>query len=72
MGIGFDFGTTNSSLAITTPNGDVRLARFPFSGGVTESFRSLLYLEKVREKGRSHVEIVEWPGGYRSLSAVGR
>jgi hypothetical chaperone protein len=63
MGIGFDFGTTNSSLAITTPNGDVRLARFPFSGGVTESFRSLLYLEKVREKGRTTLKSWSGPAG---------
>ena len=63
MGIGFDFGTTNSSLAITTPDGDVRLARFPFSGGVTESFRSLLYLEKVREKGRTTLKSWSGPAG---------
>lgn len=63
MGIGFDFGTTNSSLAITTPAGEVRLARFPFSGGVTESFRSLLYLEKVREKGRTMLKSWSGPAG---------
>ncbi len=60
MGIGFDFGTTNSSLAITTPEGDVKLARFPHSGGVTESFRSLLYLEQIKQAGR--VTLKSWSG----------
>ena len=60
MGIGFDFGTTNSSLAISTPEGDVKLARFPYSGGVTESFRSLLYLERVKQAGR--ITLKSWSG----------
>lgn len=44
--IGLDFGTTNSSIARIHADGAVELARFPFSAGFTESFRSLLYLEK--------------------------
>src|SRR5882724_10365191 len=46
MPFGLDFGTTNSSIAHVAPDGTVRLAQFPFGGGVTEAFRSLLYLEK--------------------------
>jgi hypothetical chaperone protein len=46
MPFGLDFGTTNSSIAHLVPDGTVRLAQFPFGGGVTEAFRSLLYLEK--------------------------
>lgn len=60
MGVGFDFGTTNSSLAITTPEGGVKLARFPYSGGLTESFRSLLYLEKIKQAGR--ITLKSWSG----------
>lgn len=60
MGVGFDFGTTNSSLAITTAEGDVKLARFPYSGGVTESFRSLLYLERIKQAGRTTLK--SWSG----------
>ncbi len=45
---GIDFGTTNSSVARITSNGEVELALFPYSGGETESYRSLLYLEKTK------------------------
>src|SRR5580704_18718378 len=43
--IGIDFGTTNSSIARATNSRAVELAHFPFSGGVTEAYRSLLYIE---------------------------
>ena len=43
--IGIDFGTTNSSIARATGSRAVEVAQFPFSGGVTEAYRSLLYLE---------------------------
>src|SRR5690349_12209172 len=40
--IGLDLGTTNSAIAVR--KGDrVELARFDYSGGLTESFRSILY-----------------------------
>jgi hypothetical chaperone protein len=58
--IGLDFGTTNSSIARIHTNGDVELARFPHSAGYTESFRSLLYLEK-KQIGRRH-EVQAWSG----------
>jgi hypothetical chaperone protein len=48
--IGIDFGTTNSSVAITHPTGTVELVRFPTASAATESFRSVLYLEQ--QKGR--------------------
>jgi hypothetical chaperone protein len=60
MAIGLDFGTTNSSIAIADPNGQVHLGRFSYSGGVTESFRSLLYLERLRELGRTTIK--SWSG----------
>lgn len=63
MGTGFDFGTTNSSIAVAGPNGDVQLARFPYSGGLTESFRSLLYLERLREAGRMTIKSFSGPDG---------
>jgi hypothetical chaperone protein len=46
--IGIDFGTTNSSVARATKSG-VEVVQFSFSGGTTEAFRSLLYLEQVTE-----------------------
>jgi hypothetical chaperone protein len=58
--IGLDFGTTNSSIARIHTSGHVELARFPHGSGFTESFRSLLYLEK-KQIGRRH-EIHAWSG----------
>jgi hypothetical chaperone protein len=46
--VGFDFGTTNSSVAILNEDSAVRLASFPSLGGHAESFRSVLYLEQYR------------------------
>ena len=43
--VGIDFGTTNSSIATAIGSAEVELARFPFLGGVTDAYRSLLYLE---------------------------
>jgi hypothetical chaperone protein len=60
MKVGFDFGTTNSSIARVAENGEVQLARFPLAGALTESFRSLLYLERQRTAGRSTIK--SWAG----------
>jgi hypothetical chaperone protein len=58
--IGIDFGTTNSSIAMATGNSSIELVRFPRSGGETESFRSVLYMERVRQAG--HLRIGSWTG----------
>lgn len=60
MHIGLDFGTTNSSVARLDARGEIELARFPLGNALTESFRSLLYLERRRETGR--VTIKSWSG----------
>jgi hypothetical chaperone protein len=57
--IGIDFGTTNSSIARSVDAG-VELLRVPFLGGSTDSYRSLLYLEQVRENGKNR--LVSWTG----------
>jgi hypothetical chaperone protein len=62
MSIGLDFGTTNSSIALAGPDG-VQVANFAYSGGVTESFRSLLYLHHIREHGRSTIKSWSGPAG---------
>src|SRR5689334_24892146 len=63
MCIGLDFGTTNSSIAMATHSGEVRLARFGHAGGSSESFRSLLYLERHREASRSTIKSWSGPKG---------
>jgi hypothetical chaperone protein len=60
MQIGLDFGTTNSSIARLVRPGEIELARFSLGSTSTESFRSLLYLERLREAGR--VTIKSWSG----------
>ncbi len=56
---GFDFGTTNSSLALVSEAG-VKLACFRTARASTESFRSLLYLEKGEGPGAKPIQV--WSG----------
>ena len=58
--IGIDFGTTNSSVARVAADGQIQLVQFPRRDGLTESFRSVLYLERIREAG--HLRIGSWTG----------
>lgn len=44
-GIGIDFGTTNSSVALARDDGHVESVRFKMSAGTTETYRSVLYFE---------------------------
>lgn len=53
--VGIDFGTTNSSIARRI-GASVELVSVPFLGGTTESYRSLLYLEKAKNK------LASWTG----------
>ncbi len=78
--VGIDFGTTNSSIArcIDPSSADspkVELARFPLLGGTTESYRSLLYLENVRQDGKNSLRSWTGPTGiehYLSRENAGR
>jgi len=49
--IGIDFGTTNSSIACADRSGEVQLAKFPYLGSLTDSYRSLLYLQQTKVSG---------------------
>ena len=60
VGLGLDFGTTNSSIGMVDQSGEVTLAKFNYSGGLTASYRSVLYLEQVRMAGRSTIK--SWTG----------
>jgi hypothetical chaperone protein len=58
--IGVDFGTTNSSIAYADFAGEVRLAKFEYLGGLTDSYRSLLYLQQTKEAGVTKLK--SWTG----------
>jgi hypothetical chaperone protein len=59
--IGIDFGTTNSSIAFARGDGAVELVSFPAARGLTESFRSVLYLEQHKHAGRSQIKSFTGP-----------
>jgi len=68
--IGIDFGTTNSSVALATGGAGVQLVPFAYGGGTTETFRSLLYLEHVKERGRAAIKSWTGPAGIEQYLAA--
>jgi hypothetical chaperone protein len=73
--IGIDFGTTNSSIARVNDKGEVDLAHFPYAGEMTASYRSLLYLEQMKERGVNTLKSWSGPEGiehYLSADHKGR
>jgi hypothetical chaperone protein len=54
--LGIDFGTTNSSIALARANGTVELVSFRTATASTESFRSVLYLERWKQAGRTQIK----------------
>jgi len=73
--IGIDFGTTNSSIACADRSGDVQLARFPYLGSLTDSYRSLLYLQQTKVGGANTLKSWTGPEGieqYLSADVKGR
>ncbi len=73
--IGIDFGTTNSSIAWIDGSNEVQLAKFPYLGSLTDSYRSLLYLQQVKEGGVNTLKSWTGPEGiehYLSAETTGR
>jgi hypothetical chaperone protein len=73
--VGIDFGTTNSSIACVSDSGQVQLLRFIDHGRPIESYRSLLYLEQIKERGISTLKSWSGPAGiehYLSGDGKGR
>jgi hypothetical chaperone protein len=66
--IGIDFGTTNNSIALAPPDGTVEMVRFPPASGITESFRSVLYLEQHKQASRTQIKSFTGALGHRALS----
>jgi hypothetical chaperone protein len=61
--VGVDFGTTNSALARVLPGQEVELAVFPFDGALTDAYRSLLYLEQIKQHGKNTIKAWTGPEG---------
>ncbi len=73
--IGIDFGTTNSSIAFASGPDQVQLASFPYLGGMTDAYRSLLYLQQVKDRGVNSLKSWTGPEGieqYLSADTKGR
>jgi hypothetical chaperone protein len=73
--IGIDFGTTNSSIACANGSEEVQLAKFPYLGSLTDSYRSLLYLQQAKEGGVRTLKSWTGPEGieqYLSADTKGR
>jgi len=73
--IGIDFGTTNSSIAYAESADEVRLAKFAYLENLTEAYRSLLYLEQLKENGINKLKSWTGPEGiehYLSAEPKGR
>lgn len=68
--IGIDFGTTNSAVARADRTGEVELVRFRHSAGLTDAYRSLLYLEQVRERNGKVVKSWSGPEGIERYLAA--
>ena len=61
--IGVDFGTTNSSLALSDSAGQVRLAQYSHATGTVDAYRSLLYFEQESESRRTTTRLFTGPRG---------
>ncbi len=60
--VGIDFGTTNSSIAISRGGAQTELVAFPTSDdGTTFSYRSVLYMDQVKEAGKSRIRSATGP-----------
>lgn len=68
--VGIDFGTTNSSIARADEQGRVSLVEFPSVGGLVAAYRSLLYLEQTKSKGRSQLHSWSGPEGIERYLAA--
>ena len=59
--VGIDFGTTNSTIAVTGQNRNIITAKFQFGDQLTETFRSVLYFEQIRTGDRKHLLVGRYP-----------
>lgn len=59
--IGIDFGTTNSVVAVLSPDGSVQTSRFAFGAAELDVFRTVLCFWSEQTNGRSHMHHAAGP-----------
>ncbi len=59
--IGIDFGTTNSVVAVLSPDGSVQTRRFAFGAAELDVFRTVLCFWSEQSNGRSHMHHAAGP-----------
>lgn len=70
--IGLDLGTTNSAIALAGDAGEVTLAKFAWDGGVSDTFRSILYFHPdAADERRAITSIAGTEAIHRYLEADG-
>ena len=75
LAVGLDFGTTNSAIAVTTPDGLTHLATFQIDGQVTTTFRSILYFFHPKDDEAGGRRVLAGPAAipaYRDAEPRGR
>ena len=60
-GIGIDFGTTNSVVALADANGDVRAATWPSASGLVDIFRTALFFWSEGRAPRAELHVAAGP-----------
>jgi hypothetical chaperone protein len=69
-GVGIDFGTTNSALAVALPDGGAELAIFTGDGQRRSTFRSILFFEAESQPG-GRPQVVAGPDAVRRYIDAG-
>ncbi len=60
-GVGVDFGTTNSAIAMADQRRRITIAKFQLAGQQTETFRSVSYFEQVLEDEKRRIVALAGP-----------
>jgi hypothetical chaperone protein len=68
--IGIDFGTSNSSVACAKSAREVELAQFSHMGELIDAYRSLLYLERIKEGNVNTLKSWSGPEGIERYLAA--
>ena len=71
MFIGLDFGTTNSALAVASPEGITRLVPLAHAGKAHTTFRSILYFDEEERDRNGRPHAFAWPAAMEAYLESG-